>query len=392
LRKLKRKVLAITGIRSDYDIIYPVLRAINDDNRFQLKLIVCGAHLSDWHGNTLKNIINDNFTIADKIDNLFMTNRKTQRVKGIGTLISAMSQTVEREAPDFLFVPGDREESIATAIIGNYMDILVAHLGGGDPVWGNADDPIRFAVSKLAHIHFTQAKEYADNLLKTGEDKFRVFSVGNPSLDNIRNTKKIKIAELAKFLNFDISRGNYLILVKHPLSSEKEQSELHMKLTLQALDNFCNKYNFKIVASYPNTDPGSYDIINVLNKYERLPHFKFFKNIPHDIFVNLLRNARAVVGNSSLGILESPYYKLPVVNIGNRQQGRLNAGNIKFVDHDINKIIKSLKEACFDKKYRDYVSKVKNPFGNGKTSQKIVKILSSINNDDKKWYIKNKLC
>tara|TARA_B100001750_G_C15521970_1_gene612488 strand:- start:3155 stop:4330 length:1176 start_codon:yes stop_codon:yes gene_type:complete len=390
--KNKIKILAITGIRSDYDVIYPVIKAFNNDSRFELKLVVCGAHLSDWHGDGLNQIIDDGFDIVDRIDNLFMTNRKTQRTKGVGSLVVSLSQTVERESPDFLFVPGDREESIATSIVGNYMDILVAHLGGGDPVWGNADDPIRFAVSKLAHIHFTQADEYSKNLKSVGEDAFRIFTVGNPSLENIRNTKNIVIKSLARKIDFDIKKGKFLVLVKHPLSSEKQASGSQMELTLEALNIFCKKYDYKVVASYPNTDPGSYDIINAIKKYEQSTRFKFFKNIPHDYFVNLLRNASVFVGNSSLGILEAPYYKLPVVNIGNRQQGRLNAGNVKFVKHEKKSIIKELEKACFDKKYRARVSKLKNPYGDGYTSDKILKILSTINIEDKKWYVKNKLC
>jgi GDP/UDP-N,N'-diacetylbacillosamine 2-epimerase (hydrolysing) len=128
--KMRRKVLAITGIRSEYDILYPVIKCLRDAG-FEVKLVVSGAHLSPWHGETVRKIEEDGFEIADKIDTLFMTNRTTQRVKGVGILTYALSQTVEREKPDFLLVVGDREESIATALVGNYMNILTAHIGGG---------------------------------------------------------------------------------------------------------------------------------------------------------------------------------------------------------------------------------------------------------------------
>jgi len=127
---MRRKVLAITGIRSEYDILYPVIKCLRDAG-FEVKLVVSGAHLSPWHGETVRKIEEDGFEIADKIDTLFMTNRTTQRVKGVGILTYALSQTVEREKPDFLLVVGDREESIATALVGNYMNILTAHIGGG---------------------------------------------------------------------------------------------------------------------------------------------------------------------------------------------------------------------------------------------------------------------
>ena len=184
------KILASTGIRSEYHILYPVVNRLRSKGHL-VKLIISGAHLSDWHGSSLKEIQKDGFEIADKIDCLFSTNRTTQRIKGIGSLITGISQCVEREKPDLLLYVGDREEGIATALVANYMDILFAHLSGGDPVWGNTDDPIRFAISKLAHIHFPFANEYADNLRKIGEDNFRIIHSGNPSLDNIKNTKKI---------------------------------------------------------------------------------------------------------------------------------------------------------------------------------------------------------
>ena len=134
---MKKKILAITGIRSEYDILYPVLKELHNHDNFDLKIVVAGAHLSNWHGFTLNKIEEDGFCIVDKIDYLLMTNRKTQRAKGIGLLIEGLTQTVEREEPDFLIFVGDREESIATCIVGNYMDVLVAHIGGGDPVYGN---------------------------------------------------------------------------------------------------------------------------------------------------------------------------------------------------------------------------------------------------------------
>lgn len=179
-RKLIKKILAITGIRSEYDILYPMINEFRNRKAFDVGVVVCRAHLSDWHGFTIKNIEEDGFKIVDKINYLFRANRKTQRFKGICVLTYALSQTVGRENPDFLIVVGDREESIATALVGNYMNVLTAHLGGADPVYGNADDPIRHAVSKLSHIHFTTTKLYADFLKKMGEEEWRIFNIGNP--------------------------------------------------------------------------------------------------------------------------------------------------------------------------------------------------------------------
>ena len=387
----KLKILASTGIRSEYDILYPVISEL-ESRGHEIKLILSGAHLSDWHGSSLKTIKKDGFKIADKIDSLFFTNRTTQRIKGIGSLVTGISQCVEREKPDLLLYVGDREEGIATALVGNYMDVLFAHLSGGDPVWGNADDPIRFSISKLAHIHFTFAKEYADNLQKIGEENFRIFHSGNPSLDNIKNTKDISIDELYKRLGCQLSTNGYIVLIKHPLSSEKNEAGDQMRKTLKSLKQFCEKYDYKVIGIYPNTDPGSYDILDAIEEYEEYKSFFFFKNLPHIEFVNLMRNASALIGNSSMGILEAPFYKLPVINVGRRQSGRLNAGNVEFVDYKIDQIILALEKACFDNEYRNKVANLTNPYGDGTASTKIADILGSLDLNDRKWYVKQKLC
>jgi GDP/UDP-N,N'-diacetylbacillosamine 2-epimerase (hydrolysing) len=388
---MKIKVLAITGIRSEYDILYPVLKTLQNDDYFKLKLVVSGAHLSDWHGNTIKKIEEDGFEIADKIDCLLMTNRKTQRAKGAGILIQALAQTVERINPDFILFVGDREECIAATVVGNYMGTLVAHIGGGDPVFGNADDPIRFAASKLANIHFVTAKPYVENLKRIGEEEFRIFFVGNPAYANIVNTEKVSLNEASKFLNFDITDGRYIVLLKHPLSSEKEDTYRQMKITLQAIAEFADENNIKVIGIYPNTDPGFYDILNAIEEIKS-DKIKFFKTLPKNIFVNLMWNASALAGNSSMGILEAPFYKLPVVNIGNRQKGRLNAGNVEFVDHEIELIKKKLCKACFDKEYRKNIAEIENPYGDEKAPERIKEILLSIDLNDSKWYVKKKLC
>ena len=388
----KLKVLAVTGIRSEYDILYPILEKINSDLRFELVVAVSSAHLSDWHDFTINRIISDGFKIVDKLDSLFMTNRNVQRSKGVGVLTYALSQTVERENPDFLLVVGDREESIATAIVGNYMNKLVAHIGGGDPVFGNADDPIRMAVSKLAHIHFATTKQYAENLVKMHEDSFRVFFSGNPAYSNIINVPYKSNIEISDFLSFNLINDNYLVLIKHPLSSEENDSYEQMKITLTSLELFCVKHNFKVVGSYPNTDPGSYGILKAIKEFEGKPFIKFYSNIPRDIFVNLMRKATALIGNSSMGILEAPLYKLPVINVGNRQKGRLNAGNVEFVEHNTNDIIQSLNKACFNKEYRQFVSQIISPYGDGTASENICNELLKISPKDENWLIKKNLC
>ena len=382
------RILAVTGIRSDYDILYPVLRELEIDH--EVMIAVSGAHLSDNFSNTYKVIHSDQFNIVDKIDTLISTDRTTQRAKATGLLIQGLSQTVDRTNPDILVMIGDREESIATAIVGNYMEKIVVHIGGGDTVYGNADDPMRFAVSKLAHLHCCTAKSYAENLLRIGEEGFRVFCTGNPSFVNIKNVPEINIKKIYKYLGF--SNKSYVVLIYHPLSSELEQVQKQTQALFSALENFCKNNNFSTICIPPNSDPGSYEIKNIISQYEFEPWFIKSETLPRDIFVNLIRNASILIGNSSMGILEAPFYKLPVINVGNRQKGRLNAGNVKFVDHKEDEILSALSESCFDNSYRSKVSKLINPFGDEKSAKKIRIAIESIDLNDRKWYIKKKLC
>ena len=219
-----------------------------------------------------------------------------------------------------------------------------------------------------------------------------IFLMGNPAYSNIINTKKLSLKQLSEKLDFDITDGNYIVLLKHPLSSEKESTFNQMQKTLKSIKKFCDLKNYKVIGIYPNTDPGSYDIIKAINNAEESFNIKFFKNLDTKVFVNIMKNTKALIGNSSMGILEAPFYKIPVINVGNRQLGRLNAGNVEFVDYDVENIFKAINKACFDKSYRNLIKKIKNPYGDGTAVEKINKILLNIDTKDKNWYVKKKLC
>lgn len=376
----KRKVLAVTGIRSDYDLMTPVYEAIQNHENLDLELIVTGAHLSDSYGLTVKEIEKDGFKIADKIESLLNSDRASGRVKGLAIQLQGMVQTVERVNPDFLLVLGDREESMSTALIGAYMNIPVAHVSGGDRVIGNVDDQVRHAVSKLAHIHFTTNKESAERLIKLGEEEFRVFNTGNPGLDRLKKVPHLSREELSKRLNFEITENEPLILlIQHVISTEIEEAYSQMKITMEAIKEMGNK----TIISYPNSDAGGQQMIKAINEYKDLPYIHIQKNIPRLEFVNIMRHASCLLGNSSAGIIEAPFLKLPVVNIGNRQKGRLHAENVQFVKHNIDEIKKAVNKAIFDKEYRKIVENCENPYGDGNAGKKIANILSTISIDEK---------
>ena len=379
-------MLAVTGIRSEYDILYPVIKCLRDHEDFRLRVVVSGAHLSENHGHTITKIMDDGFEVSEKIFTLLDTDSIAQRPLAISTLIAGLTSVVLREQPDLMLVVGDREESIAASIVGNYTLTMVAHIGGGDPVWGNADDPIRMAVSKLSHIHFTTSKQYARNLLSLGEDDWRICNIGTPGLDNIVNEPLIALREISASLKIQLDK--YIVLIKHPLSSEVLEASNQMRVTLDAIQQFCETSDLKCIWIKSNGDPGS---LEMENSYDRWQHDRILKtnSLSRRIFVNLIRNSLALVGNSSMGILEAPTYQIPVVNVGNRQQGRLNAGNVEFVRHERTEILDALTKACFDFSYRSKVAQIESPYGDGSASQKFLEFIQAVDFSDKKWTVKS---
>lgn len=376
----KRIVLGVTGIRSEYDIMSSVFRAIQQHPALELQLIVTGAHLSDLYGNTVQEIEKDGFFIADEVESLINGDRASSRVKGLAIQLQGMVQTVSRVNPDFLLVLGDREESMSTALVGAYMNIPVAHIAGGDRVIGNVDDQVRHAVSKLAHLHFVTNQESYDRLIKMGEQPFRVFNVGNPGLDRLLMVPQLSLPQLSQRLGFEIKENEpFILMIQHVISTEIDQAFEQMQITLEAV----KELGIKTVLIYPNSDAGSQQIIKAIEQYRNLPFLCIAKNLPRIEFVNLMRRAGCLLGNSSAGIMEAPLLKLPVVNVGNRQKGRLHAENVQFVPHDVKAICSAVSKALFDQAYRAEVARCSNPYGDGHASEKIAKVLAEIPIDDK---------
>jgi len=375
-----KRILGVTGIRSEYDIMSSVFRAIMDHPDLDLQLAVTGAHLSDAYGYTVDEIQKDGFVIADFIESLINSDQDSARVKGMGIQLQGLVQTVLRVKPDWLLVLGDREESMTTALVGAYMNIPVAHVAGGDRVVGNVDDQIRHAVTKLVHLHFATNIESADRIIKLGEQPFRVHNVGNPGLDRLLSVPELSATELSQRLGFQIGDDEpLLVVIQHVISTEIDDAYFQMKQTMEAVAEL----GLKTVLSYPNTDAGGQQMIRAIREFKSLPNLYTAKNIPRLEFVNLFRRASCLVGNSSAGILEAPILKLPVVNVGNRQKGRLHAENVTFVPHEKTCIISAVQRAVFDPKYREEVSNCSNPYGNGQSANKIAELLAITEINDK---------
>ncbi|MGH7579768.1 MAG: UDP-N-acetylglucosamine 2-epimerase [Gemmatimonadales bacterium] len=376
----RRRVLGVTGIRSEYDILSSVFEAIRAHPALALEVVVTGTHLSPAYGETVREIRKDGFRVVEEIESLISGDRDASRVTGLAVQLQGLAQAVARLRPDLLLMLGDREEAMSTALVGNYLNIPVAHIAGGDRVVGNADDQVRHAVTKLAHLHFATNAESARRIRRLGEQRFRVFDVGNPGLDRLRTTPKLSAAALSRRLGFALAeREPFILLIQHPLSSEIEEAGTQMRVTLDAVETL----GIKTVLTYPNSDAGSQAMIRAIESRRGLGHLHAVKSLPRLEFVNLMRRAACLLGNSSAGLLEAPLLKLPVVNVGNRQKGRLHAGNVQFVPHDARAIVRAARRAVFDPSYRARVGKARNPYGDGRSSPRIARVLATIPIDDK---------
>ena len=370
----KRRVLGITAIRSEYFLQRAILRAIVDHPELELQLVVTGAHLSPLHGHTVKEIEADGFPIVARIENLIYSDRDAARLKGAAAQLQVLAHVVDELRPDWLLVPADREESMTLALCGTYMNIATAHYAAGDRVVGNADDMIRHAVSRLSHLLLTTHEQARERLIKAGEEEWRVHNVGHAGIDRLRSTEQISTSDLAHALGVKHIDDQFAVIIQHPLTSEIENAGSHMRETLSAILDL----GLQAFVSYPNSDPGSNQIIEAIEESKQNPRVSVFKNIPDREFVNLLRRATVLIGNSSLGLLEAPYLKLPVVNVGRRQSERHHSSNVFFVPADREAIVRQVR-AILD----NQIGECENPFGDGHTGERVAELLATTPIDEK---------
>jgi GDP/UDP-N,N'-diacetylbacillosamine 2-epimerase (hydrolysing) len=368
----KRKILAVTGIRSEYFFCRSIFQAIDASEELELGLVVTGAHLTPIHNYSVKDIEKDGLNIIAKLDTLLQTDHLSSRLKSSITQMQLLTHVIEQYEPDLLFAIADREEPIITAFCGAYLNIPVVHYCAGDRSTGNIDSTIRQSVSDIAQILLTTCDDSSQRLIKRGEEPWRIHNVGFSGLDRIRATKDLEMSELEQRLGIPSGelQKPYIVVVQHPISSQVEQAHEQMEKTMRSIAKFID-INF--VVSNPNTDAGSSEIRQVIQEYSKLDNIFTFSNIEDELFVNLLRNAKGLIGNSSMGVYEAPFYNLPVLNIGRRQIGRHHGDNITYIDNIEADIVKGI-EDIINLQERKFI----NPFGDGTTAQKVVEILSSV--------------
>lgn len=373
----KKKIIAISGARSDYDLLYKVYQKLDKDPRFDFSIIITGPNLAETYGYTAGNIEKDGFRIAGRVFNLIDSNQKIARAVSIGYQIPSIAHVLLQDKPDIVLIAGDREEAISVSLTCAYMDIAVAHFFGGDIAKdGNIDNSVRYATSKFAHIHFPTLEQHKQTLLKLGEDEWRIHVVGNPALDRFLETEEMSKAETIHQLNPRQSISDYCVLIQHSIITQVEHQAEHIRVTLESI----RKSGKHCFVNYPNSDAGSADIIKAYQEYtQKYPgQFTLFQNLDRKIYVNLLRHALFLIGNSSSGLVEVASLGLPAINVGERQRGRVHGDNVIFVDTDEKEITAAIDKVLNNQEFLNKVKLRNNPYGDGKSSDKIIEILAQV--------------
>lgn len=371
----KRRILFITERRADYSRLKPIMKAVQKSKKLELLILVTGTHLLKNFGETKKIVESDGF----KIDASFPMFGEDDRddgvamVKAMGRALEAMADIFPRLKPDIIFCGFDLGAHLAAAIVGMHLNIHVAHIQGGE-LSGTIDEVIRHACTKFAHLHFVATKQSAQRIIKLGEDPRYIFLVGSPSLDTIRHIKYFTKQKMAQKYGFDPTK-KLIIFLQHPVTTEVNRVLPQIKESIKALREVNKNYNTQTVAIYSNNDAGGKCIIAELKK----SGIKVFPHIVYEDFLRLMKVADALVGNSSAGIHESSSFGLPTVNIGTRQHLRERGKNVlDVVEYHSKASARAIKQALFDKNFIRRVKKSKNPYDQGDTAKKVVKILETI--------------
>lgn len=374
-----KKICVITGTRAEYGIMKVLINKIILSKKLELMLYVTGAHLLHKYGHTIDLIKKDKLEITRKVPMYKEENTNAFDLgKSIGTAISNFSVCFSLDKPDLVLVLGDRFETFCAVIAATSLRIPIAHIHGGDHNFeGQVDEMIRHCISKFAHIHFPASEKSSKRLIYMGEDPKRIHVVGSPGIDMMLNYHFFSKEQTFEIIGLDQNKKT-IVFIYHPYIPEHNKMGERIRVLFKTLLNFPN---IQIVVIYPNNDLGSNDIIKEIEtlEAERNPKFKIIKNLERILYLSLLKHSDAMVGNSSSGIIDSPTFYLPVVNIGKRNLGRESAENV------LNASYKDLDGVLWRALSNDFKQKclfVKSPYGDGKASERIVTILERLTFDE----------
>ena len=369
---MKRKVAVFTGTRAEYGLLYWLMKDIQASPQLDLQLIVGAMHLSPEFGETWRQIEQDGFGIDAKVEMLLSSNTPVGVVKSMGLGTIGFADALTRLNPDVLVILGDRFEALAIAQAALVMQIPIAHLHGGEITEGAYDDSIRHAITKMAKLHFVATKSYRKRVIQMGEPPENVFMVGALGLDHLTRSSRLSFDELRASLGFDL-RKPYFLVTYHPVTAAEEAPLVTFNALLQALDQFPG---YQAIVTYPNADNGGREIISLLKNYADSQSQRIFSidSLGSARYLSAASNAAVVVGNSSSGIIEVPALRVPTVDIGIRQKGRLAAKSVFHCDATFKAITAAISTALSNEVLMD-MDGLDNPYGQGNAAEEIVREL-----------------
>jgi UDP-hydrolysing UDP-N-acetyl-D-glucosamine 2-epimerase len=371
-----RTIAVVTGSRADYGIYGPLLRTILSDQDLTLHLIVSGMHLAPEFGLTVRFIEQDGVPVHDRIEMLLASDSPEGIAKSVGLGIIGYAQSFSRNRPDMLMVLGDRFEMYAAAVAALPFRIPVAHIHGGELTAGAIDDALRHSMTKLSHLHFVATDAYAQRVIQLGEEPWRVTVSGAPGLDNLRTVNLLTREELETGYNLSLAKPPLLVTF-HPVTLECNRTDWQVSELLHALHDA----DTPIVFTMPNADTSGRTVLRMIEEFVREhASARLVDNLGTQAYFSMMALASAMVGNSSSGIVEAASFKLPVVNIGSRQEGRVRAENVIDVGYQSADIARGLRLAG-DPGFRATLAHVVNPYGDGTASPKIVSRIKEVSLD-----------
>ena len=371
---MSRRVCIVTGTRAEWGLLSGIARQLNMCSDIDLQIIATNMHLSDRHGHTIDEIIQEGFKVSAQVPMLDDANSDCDTVRSMAKCMHGMAEAFDNLRPHIVVLLGDRFEMLAVATAATIMRIPIVHLHGGEISEGAIDDSMRHAITKLSALHLTSTEEYRQRVIQMGENPERVINTGAIGVYNVMNVATMTLEQLRESLDFEIDH-NTLLVTLHPATLDTTPIRTRCQALLNALDCFPNN---KLLITYPNNDPDGMIIIEMIEQYARL-HPTRVKLIPSfglTRYMSALKYVAAVVGNSSSGIIEVPSMGIPTVNIGCRQKGRIAATSVIDCEPDTDSIVQAITKALSND-FKEQAQKTVNPYYRPDTLQLIVKAIAT---------------
>ncbi len=378
-RELKRVIGVLTVGRSDFSRYRPILRALRLHPNVEMRLLATAAHFSSAYGDTWREIEKAGFSYEPGLESSLSCETAAGVGKCIAMTTSSLAQFFSYLRPDLLVVLGDRYEMLGGVNAALGFNLPVVHIHGGAITEGAIDELVRHAITKMSHYHLVSTQEYARRVCQMGEEEWRVHVVGAPGLDELKSLAIMDLKALEVETGLNLNAG-YLLLSFHSVTLELANTKKYIGEILEVV----SQSSLPCVITYPNADMGSNIIINAINEYSGLypQKTKVFPNAGSELYTSLMAHATVMVGNSSSGIVEAPTFRLPVVNIGTRQDGKIKAVNVIDCSSELADISAALARAMSDK-FRGNLATLVNPYGDGQSGQRIAEILANIPINDR---------